>query len=51
MPMTLKLSEMEANLRTGTLTLDSEDLAQIRSLDRNHHYLRPLDWYGLPYWG
>lgn len=51
MPMTLKGNEMEGNLSTGTLTLDKEDLAQIRTLDRNHHYLRPQDWYGLPYWG
>lgn len=50
MPLTFKENEMEGNLSTGTLTLDKEDLAEIRKLDRGHHYLRPQDWYGLPYW-
>eukprot|EP00755_Sulcionema_specki_P021959 Sspe_Gene.75348::Locus_47082_Transcript_1_1_Confidence_1.000_Length_1432::g.75348::m.75348/K00002/AKR1A1, adh; alcohol dehydrogenase (NADP+) len=50
MPMTLKDNEMIANLRTGELVLDDEDLQMIRSLDRKYHYLRPESWYGLPYW-
>ncbi|KAJ9456084.1 NADPH-dependent D-xylose reductase II [Diplonema papillatum] len=50
-PMTLHETEMRANLATGSLLeLDEEDLRQIGHLDRNHHYLRPEDWYGLPYW-
>jgi len=49
-PLTFNVNEMEANLTTGTLTLDESDLAEIRTLDKNHHYLRPEDWYGLPYW-
>lgn len=51
MPMTLRQNEMEANLSTGALILDDQDLTKIRELDRNHHYLRPEEWYGLPYWG
>ena len=49
--MTLHENEMRSNLRTGAvLTLDDADMAEIRTLDRNHHYLRPENWYGLPYW-
>ena len=51
MPMTLKENEMEGNLKTGSLlTLSDEDMTKIRGLDRSYHYLRPEQWYGLPYW-
>eukprot|EP01064_Diplonema_japonicum_P005610 TRINITY_DN13734_c0_g1_i1.p1 TRINITY_DN13734_c0_g1~~TRINITY_DN13734_c0_g1_i1.p1 ORF type:complete len:358 (+),score=98.46 TRINITY_DN13734_c0_g1_i1:40-1113(+) len=51
MPMTLHESEMKSNLQTGALlTLDDEDMAEIRKLDKSYHYLRPEQWYGLPYW-
>ncbi|CAM9838355.1 unnamed protein product [Choristocarpus tenellus] len=28
--------------------LDEVDMDDIRALDRNYHYLRPIDWYGVP---
>lgn len=50
MPMTLHENEMKGNLRTGELVLDDDDFAKIKTLDRGYHYLRPDQWYGLPYW-
>lgn len=50
MPFTLKENEMLENLDIWKFTLDSEDMEAIKTLDKNHHYLRPASWYGLPYW-
>ena len=50
MPFTLKANEMAENLDIWKFTLDDEDMAQMASLDKNHHYLRPADWFGLELW-
>ena len=36
------------NLDSLGFELDEDDMAKIAALDRNFHYLRPNDWYGIP---
>ena len=49
-PLSLIPSEMQQNLDSFLFDLDEADFTAIRELDCNFHYLRPQDWYGLPYW-
>lgn len=49
-PLSLVPSEMEQNLDSFSFDLDEEDFKVIAGIDRDFHYLRPQDWYGLPYW-
>ncbi|EGD76485.1 aldo/keto reductase [Salpingoeca rosetta] len=36
------------NIESVGFELDEEDMQKIAALDRNFHYLRPNDWYGIP---
>eukprot|EP00056_Hartaetosiga_gracilis_P004033 m.70695 g.70695 ORF g.70695 m.70695 type:complete len:335 (-) comp11677_c0_seq1:38-1042(-) len=36
------------NISVTDFELDDEDMKKIAALDRNFHYLRPVDWYGIP---
>jgi diketogulonate reductase-like aldo/keto reductase len=49
-PFSLRENELAENLLVGTWELDQEDMDLIKTLDRQHHYLNPRDWYGLPLW-
>ena len=49
-PLSLVPGEMRQNLESVNFNLDEDDFQKISEIDRNFHYLRPQDWYGLPYW-
>eukprot|EP00039_Didymoeca_costata_P024602 m.10815 g.10815 ORF g.10815 m.10815 type:complete len:397 (+) comp4323_c0_seq1:100-1290(+) len=49
-PFSLNENELRENLLVGSWALDQEDMDKIATLDKAYHYLRPDEWYGLPYW-
>lgn len=49
-PLSLIPEEMKQNLDSCSFDLDVDDFKEIAKIDRAFHYLRPQDWYGLPYW-
>ena len=49
-PFSLYEDELRENLGVGSWALDDSDMAEIRALDKDFHYLRPDSWYGLPLW-
>ena len=44
-------SRIIENASIFDFTLDDEDNAAIAKLDRDFHFLRPVDWYGIPLFG
>lgn len=46
----LKENELRENITVGSWRLDDADMELIKTLNRNHHYLDPKNWYGLPLW-
>ena len=49
-PFSLREKELRENLTVGDWELDAEGMAEMATLDKDFHYLRPESWYGLPLW-
>ena len=49
-PFSLHENELRQNLTVGSWELSDEDMAEMATLDKDYHYLRPESWYGLPLW-
>lgn len=47
-PKSTNPDRLKQNIGVMDFDLDEADMAAIKGLDRNFHYLRPNDWYGLP---
>ena len=39
------------NIGIFDFTLSEEEMKEISQIDKNHRYLRPNDWYGIPLFG
>eukprot|EP00474_Spongospora_subterranea_P008603 CRZ09061.1 hypothetical protein [Spongospora subterranea] len=47
-PKSVHENRIKENLKVTEFALDEDDMAKIATIDKNHHYLRPNDWYGIP---
>eukprot|EP01006_Ploeotia_vitrea_P046398 TRINITY_DN67023_c6_g9_i1.p1 TRINITY_DN67023_c6_g9~~TRINITY_DN67023_c6_g9_i1.p1 ORF type:complete len:333 (+),score=181.41 TRINITY_DN67023_c6_g9_i1:81-1079(+) len=47
-PKSTNPDHIKDNLNVFDFTLDDDDMSTIAAMDRNYHFLRPQDWYGIP---
>jgi len=48
LPKSVTPSRMKENISIFDFSLSEPEMKEIASIDRNYHFLRPQDWYGLP---
>jgi len=47
-PKSVNPQRIAANLHVFDFSLTDQEMKEISLLDRNYHFLRPEDWYGIP---
>jgi len=48
LPKSVSPQRIKENISIFDFTLSDEDMKQMSTLDKNYHFLRPNDWYGIP---
>ena len=47
-PKSVREERLKQNIDLFGFELSADDMSRIAALDRNYHYLRPNEWYGIP---
>ncbi|XXQ39019.1 NADP-dependent oxidoreductase domain-containing protein [Plasmodiophora brassicae] len=48
LPKSVHEERIASNIDVYDFQIEDDDMRLIATLDKNHHYLRPNDWYGIP---
>jgi len=50
-PKSCNMNRIKENIDIFNFSLDEQDMEEIQKIDKNYHFLRPSQWYGIPLFG